>query len=120
MSPVVAIQQILEAISNSSSSVETMDTAVLSDKRLLKTLSPSHTLALALSRVGTPHQGINAGTLSDLANLSAEDFGPPLHSLVIVGSRLHPMEARYAGRWAVEGGSWKEIAKEVYGIADDD
>jgi len=117
MSPAAALQQILEAISNPSSSLEVEDPTMPSKKDILKPLSPSRTLALALSRVGTPHQKIKSGTLSDLANLSAEDFGPPLHSLVIVGSRLHPMEAQYAGRWAVEGGGWEKTAKDVYGVA---
>ncbi|CAD6930807.1 unnamed protein product [Tilletia controversa] len=42
-------------------------------------------------------------------------FGKPLHSLVIVGRRLHPLEREYAGMYKVPGSRWDEVAKEVYG-----
>lgn len=41
-------------------------------------------------------------------------FGAPLHSLVIVGKRLHEMESEYAALWKV-GEGWNRVAKEVYG-----
>lgn len=41
-------------------------------------------------------------------------FGAPLHSLVLVGSRLHEMESRYAALWKV-GEGWEKVASEVYG-----
>ncbi|KAF8324877.1 tetrapyrrole methylase [Cantharellus anzutake] len=121
MSPAVALEQILEAVSNSPlvSQTKGFESQQSYHKGPPKVLSPSHTLALTLSRVGTPHQGIKAGTLSDLEKLCEEDFGPPLHSLVIVGSRLHPVEVRYAGKWAIEGGSWERVAREVYGVIDE-
>lgn len=79
---------------------------------------PDTTLALSLSRIGTPTQRIIAGTITELASLSEEDFGPPLHSVVIVGKRIHPLEVEFAGRWAVggENGQWWKVAKEVYGV----
>lgn len=81
-------------------------------------LPPSQTLALSLSRIGTPTQRIIAGTLEELASLPEEEFGEPLHSVVIVGKRLHPMELEFAGRWCVggENGGWWKVGKEVYGI----
>ncbi|CEH19513.1 diphthine synthase [Ceraceosorus bombacis] len=45
-------------------------------------------------------------------------FGAPLHSLVIVGSRIHDMEARYAGQYKVKGSRWDDVAREVYGCRD--
>jgi diphthine synthase len=45
-------------------------------------------------------------------------FGPPLHSLVIVGHRLHHLEMEYAGLYAVPGSRWKEVAREAYGCTD--
>jgi diphthine methyl ester synthase len=79
---------------------------------------PDQTLALSLSRIGTPSQRIIAGSISELATLSEDEFGSPLHSVVIVGRRLHPLELEYAGRWCVggEGGDWWKIAREVYGV----
>ena len=81
-------------------------------------LPPDRTLAMSLSRIGTPTQRIIAGTLTELASLPVEDFGDPLHSIVIVGKRLHPLELEYAGRWCVHGerGDWWRVGREVYGV----
>ena len=87
-------------------------------------MDPKRTLIMTLSRLGTPTESIRSGTLSEMAELTEEDFGGPLHSLVIVGGnsdkgkgRLHPLEAEYAGRFAVNGGEefWR-CAKEDYGV----
>lgn len=40
-------------------------------------------------------------------------YGYPLHSLVIVGARLHELERDYAGLWKV-GSKWDQVANEVY------
>lgn len=81
-------------------------------------MDPEKTLAMSLSRIGTSTQKIISGTVAELARLSAEDYGEPLHSVVIVGKRLHPLEVEFAGRWCVggEGGDWWRVAKEVYGV----
>ncbi|KAK0538612.1 diphthine synthase [Tilletia horrida] len=42
-------------------------------------------------------------------------YGKPLHSLVLVGRRLHPLEREYAGMYKVPGSRWDEVAKEAYG-----
>ncbi|KIR35026.1 diphthine synthase [Cryptococcus deuterogattii MMRL2647] len=81
-------------------------------------MPPSQTLAISLSRVGTSSQRLISGTLSELAALDEEEFGGPLHSVVIVGKRLHPLELEYAGKFAVggENGNWWRVGKEVYGV----
>ncbi|OWZ40961.1 diphthine synthase [Cryptococcus neoformans] len=81
-------------------------------------MPPSQTLAISLSRVGTPSQRLISGTLSELAALDEEEFGGPLHSVVIVGKRLHPLELEYAGKFAVGGeqGDWWKVGKEIYGV----
>ena len=73
---------------------------------------------MSLSRIGTPTQRIISGTLAELAELDEEDFGGPLHSIVIVGKRLHPLELEYAGMHCVKGetGNWWRVGKEVYGV----
>lgn len=83
-------------------------------------LIPSKTLALSLSRVGTSSQGIKAGTLEELAEVEEEEFGGPLHSLIIVGKRVHDLEIEYAGQWAVGGkgkSGWWKVAEETYGVS---
>ncbi|KAJ7593837.1 tetrapyrrole methylase [Mycena floridula] len=84
-------------------------------------LDPDKTLAVALSRVGggEDHERIVAGTLTELANSPEELFGEPLHSLVIVGRRLHHLEVEYADTFAVDKNNWREIARSVYGCALD-
>ncbi|KAK0486501.1 tetrapyrrole methylase [Armillaria novae-zelandiae] len=85
------------------------------------TLSPDTTLAVALSRVGggSDNQRIVAGTLEDLVNHPEDAFGDPLHSLVLVGKRLHHLEVEYAQEFAVDLGRWRNTAKQVYGCALD-
>ncbi|WVQ64004.1 diphthine synthase [Kwoniella botswanensis] len=84
----------------------------------LSLLPPSETLAISLSRIGTSTQKLISGTLEELAQLSEEEFGDPLHSVVIVGKKLHPLEFEYAGRFAVGGeeGGWWKVGREVYGV----
>ncbi|KAF9523842.1 tetrapyrrole methylase [Crepidotus variabilis] len=81
-------------------------------------LSPNSTLAIALSRVGGGEQEcIVAGTLKELLNRPAESYGQPLHSLVIVGKRLHHLEVSYAEEFAVNQKSWRDTARDAYGCA---
>lgn len=81
-------------------------------------LPPASTLAISLSRMGTPTQRLISGTLEELSELSEEEFGGPLHSVVIVGSRLHPLELEFAGQFAIGGeqGGWWKIGQEVYKV----
>ncbi|PBK86567.1 Diphthine synthase [Armillaria gallica] len=85
------------------------------------TLSPDTTLAVALSRVGggSDNQRIVAGTLTDLVNHPEDAFGDPLHSLVLVGKRLHHLEVEYTQDFAVDLERWRNTAKQVYGCALD-
>ena len=82
-------------------------------------LSPTTTLAIALSRVGgdADSQRIVCGTLEQLSQQHAEVFGEPLHSLVIVGRRLHHLEVDYVQEYAVNKETWRRVASEEYGCA---
>lgn len=79
-------------------------------------LDPENTLAIAMSRVGgdASQQRIVAGTLKELLDQPAEVYGEPLHSIVIVGKRVHHLEIEYAEDYAVDKASWRRVAKEVY------
>jgi diphthine synthase len=85
------------------------------------TLDPDKTLAIGLSRVGggEGNEHIVCGTLTELSGHPTEYFGEPLHSLVIVGKRLHHLEVEYAEQYAVNKGSWREVAVREYGCALD-
>lgn len=80
-------------------------------------MAPSTTLALTLSRLGAPNQKIVAGTLSELSALPVETFGDPLHAMVIVGRRLHPLEVEFAQPWAVSD-RWVCVTREAYGVKE--
>ncbi|KAG6381989.1 tetrapyrrole methylase [Boletus reticuloceps] len=84
-----------------------------------KVLASKTTLAIALSRVGgdANDQRIVCGTLEELSQQSPEVFGEPLHSLVIVGKRLHHLEVDYAQEYAVNKETWRRVASQVYGCA---
>ncbi|KAH9912781.1 diphthine synthase isoform b [Epithele typhae] len=83
-------------------------------------LTPDRTLAIALSRVGGgSEERIVAGSLAELAAQPPETFGQPLHSLVIVGRRLHHLEVEYAEGFAVNKATWRDVASKVYGCALD-
>lgn len=91
--------------------------AEVEDARREGVLVPDQTLAIALSRVGggPDNERIVAGTLAQLREQPSDVFGEPLHSLVIVGRRLHHLEAEYAAGFAVDATAWKEVAQKVYG-----
>jgi diphthine synthase len=85
-------------------------------------LSPEETLAIGLSRVGgdESQQKIVSGTLAELVTQPADAFGEPLHSLVIVGKRVHHLEVEYAQQFAVNETKWRHVARNVYKCALDD
>ncbi|KAL5531948.1 DPH5 [Sanghuangporus sanghuang] len=85
-------------------------------------LAPDSTLAIALSRVGSQTDGeqrIVCGTLRELAVQESSIFGEPLHSLVIVGKRLHPLEVEFAEVFAVNKDNLRNVARTVYGCTLD-
>ena len=83
-------------------------------------LTPENTLAIALSRVGGgAEERLVAGTLAELLAQPPERFGEPLHSLVVVGRRLHHLEVEYAESFAVNPETWRDVARRVYGCALD-
>ncbi|KAJ2849612.1 diphthine synthase [Coemansia brasiliensis] len=70
-------------------------------------------LAVAVARVGSDDQLIRAGSLRQLAD---SDFGAPLHSLVLVGSRLHLLEADILRENAIDLDSLNAILKRNFDI----
>jgi len=72
------------------------------------------TLAIGIARLGSlTEQLIKAGTLNQLLS---EDFGPPLHSLVIVGNRMHIIEADYMRYFVADKNKFDEIVKRDYKV----
>jgi diphthine synthase len=90
-------------------------------------LLPSKTLAIAISQLGSPtSQKLICGTLEQLAEADKGVYGEPLHSLIIVGKRLHDLEVEFADDWALRKGKpddqslWRSVAKDTYGVKMDD
>ncbi|KAG1226999.1 hypothetical protein G6F67_008709 [Rhizopus microsporus] len=68
-------------------------------------------LAIGCARIGTETQKIVAGTLEELIDV---DFGGPLHSLVLVGKRMHEMEAEFVKEYACNPETFNMIVKRDY------
>jgi len=68
------------------------------------------TPCIAVSRLGSPRQVLKAGTLEEL---SQYESGEPLHSLIILGNRIHDLESDYFMQWAVNQDTLKQA------LADD-
>ena len=62
-------------------------------------------LAIGVARVGAKDQKIVTGTLKQLCDV---DLGPPLHSLVLLGSRRHELEKDFIRPFAVDPGTFDE------------
>ncbi|KAI2618046.1 Diphthine synthase [Hypomontagnella submonticulosa] len=71
-------------------------------------------LAIGAARVGGKTEKFVAGTLKQLCDTD-EALGPPLHSLVLLGSRTHELERDYAREFAVDKEAWDTIWNRDYG-----
>ncbi|KAJ1674992.1 diphthine synthase [Spiromyces aspiralis] len=70
-------------------------------------------LAIGVARIGSDDQVIKAGTMQQLLKA---DFGAPLHSLVLVGSRLHELEAEVLRDYAIDKAELNRVLARDYGI----
>lgn len=77
------------------------------EKRDEKNYSPQ-TPCIAVSRLGSPQQVIKAGTLQEM---SEYESGGPLHSLIILGNKVHDLESDYFMEWAVNQDTLKAALK---------
>ncbi|KAK4613398.1 Diphthine methyl ester synthase [Fulvia fulva] len=68
-------------------------------------------LAIGVARLGSEGEQIVAGTLEELTQF---DLGKPLHSLVLVGTKMHEMEWEFAREFAVDKEKFDEIWKRDY------
>ncbi|KAK4497977.1 hypothetical protein PRZ48_010633 [Zasmidium cellare] len=68
-------------------------------------------LAIGVARLGSEGERIVAGTLQELTDA---DLGPPLHSLVLCGKKMHEMEWEYAREFAVDREGFDRIWKRDY------
>ncbi|TGZ84944.1 Diphthine synthase [Ascodesmis nigricans] len=66
-------------------------------------------LAVGVARLGSKEQKIVAGRLSELVDV---DMGKPLHSLVLMGKRVHELEIDFVREFAVDKESFDESVKK--------
>jgi diphthine synthase len=71
----------------------------------------AESLAVGVARVGARDQEIVTGTLKEL---SEADLGKPLHSLVLVGKRVHDLEREFIREFAVNKDRFDDIWKRFY------
>lgn len=72
----------------------------------------ANTPCIAVSRLGSPTQKFYAGTLEELAEY---DAGEPLHSLVILGNRVHELELDFVLEFAGDKERFKNaVAQDAH------
>lgn len=71
----------------------------------------SDSLAIGLARVGSDDQSMVCGTLQQLADI---DLGPPLHSLILLGSRAHEMERDFIRSTAIDKNVFDNAWRNTY------
>jgi len=84
----VACEQLTEAVGDGECSGDPYD--------------PSRTLCVGMARLGQKDQCIIAGTMNELKE---QDFGGPLHCMVICG-QVHDLELDFVKRFLVDGSSY--------------
>ncbi|KAL8709428.1 MAG: hypothetical protein Q9220_005811 [cf. Caloplaca sp. 1 TL-2023] len=72
----------------------------------------SESLAVGIARLGALDQRMAVGTLQQLSD---HDLGPPLHSLVLLGSRAHDMEREYIREYAIDQNIFDAAWGKQYG-----
>lgn len=73
-----------------------------------------NSLAIGAARVGSQTEKFVAGTLEELCSAD-EELGPPLHSLVLLGSRTHELERDFAHHFALDKDKWNTLWEAQYG-----
>ncbi|KAJ6257131.1 Diphthine methyl ester synthase [Drechslerella dactyloides] len=69
-------------------------------------------LAIGIARLGSENQTIVVGTLEELAS---SDLGPPLHSLVLIGRKIHELEITFIRDFAIDPESFdKAVSGGLY------
>ena len=68
-------------------------------------------LAVGAARVGAEDQAIVVGTLEQLTLV---ELGPPLHSLVLLGSRAHDLERDFIRAFAIDINTFDEAWRKQY------
>jgi len=68
-------------------------------------------LAVGAARIGAKDQKMVAGTLKQL---SESDLGPPLHSLVLLGRRVHDLERDFIRDFALDAEVFDRVWRDFY------
>jgi len=89
----VACEQLIEAVD---------DRVVDSGSGKGDPYNPKETLCVGMARLGQQDQCIIAGTMEELIE---QDFGGPLHCMVICG-QVHDLELQFLKKYIVEGSSF--------------
>jgi diphthine methyl ester synthase len=69
----------------------------------------AETPCIAVSRLGSPKQTFKAGTLAEMVEYNS---GEPLHSLVLLGNRVHDLEVEYMLEYADDKERFKQAIEK--------
>ena len=67
---------------------------------------------MAVARLGSEDQTVVSGTLEQL---STADLGKPLHSLVLLGKRVHQLEIDFIREFAIDEAAFTAAYLAEYG-----
>ncbi|KAI9296268.1 diphthine synthase-like protein [Neoconidiobolus thromboides FSU 785] len=88
----------------------------IEEKRNEGVYHPDNTLVIGIARIGSPTQKIVCSTLKQMAE--EVDMGEPLHSLIIVGSQVHFLEAQILRSFAHDLASLDHTLSQIYKIVE--
>jgi len=83
----------------------------IEEERLEGVYGPQ-SLAMGAARVGAADQKLAVGTLKELSEVN---MGKPLHSLILLGRRVHDLEREFIREYAIDTVTFDIAWKENYG-----
>ncbi|OAV99054.1 diphthine synthase [Puccinia triticina 1-1 BBBD Race 1] len=118
MTITTAIEQILSIMEELKQADESLtgeeEEEQTEEKYINRLTDPDQILCIAACRVTSKTEKFLVGTMSELAKLEPEQFGGPLHSLIILGDglsrkNLNPVEIEFLSGFAVDKQSWLQL-----------
>lgn len=75
---------------------------------------PAQILCIAACRVTSKSEKFVVGSMAEFARLEPDYFGPPLHSLIILGHHplrksLNPLEIEFLAGFAIDKQAWRTL-----------
>ncbi|KAA1075068.1 diphthine synthase [Puccinia graminis f. sp. tritici] len=111
MTITTAIEQIISIIEEFKQEDKVSEEEDSEERYTNRLTDPAQILCIAACRVTSKTEKFLVGSMAELAKLEPEEFGGPLHSLIILGDdpskkNLNPVEIEFLSGFAVDKQSW--------------